>query len=289
MPTKNRQISRAARITGIGLIVLHVGALAAFLPQMFSWTAVGIGFLFYYLTIALGVGLGYHRLLTHRSLRTPKAIEYGLAILGALSLQGGPLDWVGTHRAHHAHTDADGDPHDANRGMFWSHVEWLYRYNAAKPVGAALERLVPDLSDNRFYAFLEKTYVWWTVALALIFFAIGGLPWVVWGIFVRIVVTYHITWLVNSAAHEVGYQTYRTGDKSTNNWWVAILTWGEGWHNNHHAFPASARHGLRWYELDATWITIKVMKALKLAHDIKLPTPGMIARMAIAPRTPRRT
>jgi len=169
--------------------------------------------------------------------------------------------------------------------MFWSHVEWLYRYNAAKPVGAALERLVPDLSDDRFYAFLEKTYVWWTVALALIFFAIGGLPWVVWGIFVRIVVTYHITWLVNSAAHEVGYQTYRTGDKSTNNWWVAILTWGEGWHNNHHAFPASARHGLRWYELDATWITIKVMKALNLAHDIKLPTPGMIARLRLEPRS----
>ena len=288
MPTTTKRgISRAGLITGIGLLVLHLGALAAFIPAFFSWTAVEVGFLFYYLTIALGIGLGYHRLLTHRSLRTSKPVEYGLAILGALALQGGPIDWIGTHRAHHAHTDKEGDPHDANRGMFWSHMEWLYRDNAAKPIGAELRRLAPDLVDIKFYAFLEKTYVWWTVALAFLFLAIGGWSWVVWGIFVRIVVTYHITWLVNSAAHEVGYQSYRTGDKSTNNWWVAILTWGEGWHNNHHAFPSSARHGLRWYEIDATWITIKLMKALSLAHDIKLPTPGMIARMSFEPRAAR--
>ena len=107
------------------------------------------------------------------------------------------------------------------------------------------------------------------------------MPWLIWGIFVRCVVTYHITWLVNSAAHMTGYQTFRTGDKSTNNWWVALLAWGEGWHNNHHAFPFSARHGLRWFEVDATWMTIKVLAWLKLARDIKLPTPAMVARLSL--------
>src|SRR6202043_1980115 len=229
---------------------------------------------------------GHPRLLTHRSLKLAKPVEYACAILGTLALQGGPIDWIATHRAHHAHTDKEGDPHDVNRGLLWSHFEWLYKPNDAMLSPEEQLRLAPDLANDKFYQFLEKTYLLWTVALAVALFAIGGVSWVVWGIFVRIVLTYHITWLVNSAAHHSGYQSFRTGDKSTNNWFVAFLAWGEGWHNNPHAFPFSARHGLRWFEIDATWWTIKVLAWMKLARDIKLPTPAMLQRLQI-PRVRR--
>jgi stearoyl-CoA desaturase (delta-9 desaturase) len=115
-----------------------------------------------------------------------------------------------------------------------------------------------------------------------VLFALGGWPLVIWGIFVRVVVTYHVTWFVNSAAHHSGYRTFRTGDRSTNNWWVALLTWGEGWHNNHHAFPFSARHGLRRFEIDVTWYSIRLLAMLRLARNIKLPTAAMMARRKAA-------
>lgn len=274
-------------VTFTGLAVVHLGALCAFLPGTFHWSALIVLVALYYATGAWGICLGYHRLLTHRSLRVFKPLEYALGILGVLALQGGPIDWIATHRAHHAHTDKEGDPHDIHRGLLWSHFEWLYKPNDAMLSEAEQLRLAPDLANDRFYRFLEKSYVFWTLALALVLLAIGGWSWVIWGVFVRIVMTYHITWLVNSAAHHSGYQTFRTGDKSTNNWWVAFLAWGEGWHNNHHAFPFSARHGLRWFEFDATWWTIKVLAWMKLARDIKLPTPAMLARLQLP--QPQRT
>jgi|SRR5580658_2338946 fatty-acid desaturase len=268
--------STSKRATGIGLLALHLGALAAFVPQFFTWSALGIGIGLYYLTGGIGISLGFHRILTHRSLRCPRWLEYGLAICGTLALQGGPIEWVATHRAHHAHTDREGDPHDVHRGLPWAHVAWLYLKNDARPTPTEQRRLAPDLVRQPFYRFLDRTYLLWQVALAAGLFAVGGWPWVVWGIFVRLVVTYHITWLVNSAAHHTGYRSYRTGDESRNNWWVALLTWGEGWHNNHHAFPFSARHGLRWFELDTTWFAIRILKVLKLARDVRLPTAAML-------------
>jgi stearoyl-CoA desaturase (delta-9 desaturase) len=270
--------------TGLGLGIVHLGALCAFIPGMFSWSAVALAIGLYYLCGAWGICLGFHRLLTHRSLKVPKPVEYLAAILGTLALQGGPIEWISTHRAHHAHTDKEGDPHDVHQGLLWSHMEWLYRRNEARLTKAEQFRLAPDLSDDRFYRFLENTYLLWQVALGVVLFALGGWSWVIWGVFVRCVGTYHITWLVNSAAHYTGYQSYRTGDKSTNNWWVALLAWGEGWHNNHHAFPFSARHGLRWFEVDLTWWTIKLLAWMKIARDVKLPTPQMLQRLAVPPR-----
>ena len=267
--------------TGIGLGVVHLGALCAFIPGTFSWSGVVVMLVLYYITGAWGITLGFHRTLTHRSLRVRRGLEPVLAILGTLALQGGPIEWVSTHRAHHAHTDREGDPHDIHRGAWWSHMAWLYRHNEARLSKEEQLRLAPDLAGSRFYLFMEKTAVLWQIALGLILLAIGGPSWLIWGVFVRIVVTYHITWLVNSAAHMSGYQTFRTGDNSTNNWWVAILAWGEGWHNNHHAFPFSARHGLRWFEFDATWLTIRALAWLRLARDIKLPTPQMLARLRV--------
>ena len=267
--------------TGVGLGLIHLGALAALIPSFFSWSAVAVMLVLYYITGAWGITLGFHRTLTHRSLRVRRGLEPVLAILGVLALQGGPIEWIATHRAHHAHTDRAGDPHNIHQGAWWSHMAWLYRHNDARLTKEEQTRLAPDLAGSRFYQFLEKTYVLWQIVLGLALLAIGGWSWVIWGIFVRCVVTYHITWLVNSAAHMSGYQSFRTGDKSTNNWWVAILAWGEGWHNNHHAFPFSARHGLRWFEFDATWMTIRVLAWLQLARDIKLPTPAMLARLSL--------
>ena len=261
--------------------VVHLGALCAFIPGTFNWGAVIVMMVLYYITGAWGITLGFHRLLTHRSLKINKYLEPVIAVIGVLALQGGPIEWIATHRAHHAHTDKKGDPHDIHQGGWWSHMAWLYRHNEARLTPEQQRRLAPDLADSKFYQFLEKTYVLWQVALGLALLAVGGVSWLIWGIFVRCVVVYHITWLVNSAAHMSGYQSFRTGDKSMNNWWVAILAWGEGWHNNHHAFPSSARHGLRWFEIDLTWMTIRALSWLRLAKDIKLPTPAMIARLSL--------
>jgi stearoyl-CoA desaturase (delta-9 desaturase) len=274
------------RGTAVGLLVLHLGALAALVPLFFNWWAVAVGVGLYYLTGGIGVSLGFHRILTHRSLRCPRWLEYALAVCGTLAMQAGPIAWVSTHRAHHAHTDREGDPHDVHRGLTWAHLTWLYRENAARPELAEQLRLTPDLATVPFYRFLDRTYLFWQIALGGLLFALGGWPFVVWGIFVRTVFTYHITWLVNSAAHHSGYRSFRTGDESRNNWWVALLTWGEGWHNNHHAFPFSARHGLRWFELDTTWLAIRVLAAVKLARDVKLPTALQLvaARRRAEPR-----
>jgi stearoyl-CoA desaturase (delta-9 desaturase) len=269
--------------TGIALGAIHVGACAAFFPATFAWSAVLLAFALYYLTGGIGVCLGYHRLLTHRSLKLARPLEYLAATLGVLALQGGPVTWVATHRAHHAFSDTERDPHDSRRGFMWSHMEWLYRNNPARLSAGETRRYAADVYADPYYRFLEVSGPLWQFALALGLFAAGGWPWVVWGIFVRLVVTYHATWLVNSAAHLWGYRTYRAAglDQSTNNWFVGLVAWGEGWHNNHHAFPFSARHGLRWFELDATWWAIEILRALRLAGEVKVPTPATLARRAV--------
>jgi stearoyl-CoA desaturase (delta-9 desaturase) len=266
-----------------GLVVIHVCALGVFLPVFFSWSAVAVGVGLYVAT-GFGITLAYHRLLTHRGFVVPKPVEYALAVVGLLALQGAPIEWVAQHRAHHANTDRDGDPHDSHRGMPWAHIEWLFRTNKDRVAPEDRVRWAADLTKDPVYRFMERYNVWFTVVLGLILLAIGGWSWLIWGIFARLVFTYHCTWLVNSASHAVGYQTFRTGDRSTNNWWVAILTFGEGWHNNHHAFPFSARHGLRWFEFDPTFWTIKLMTWLRLARNVKLPTREMIERLKL-PKT----
>jgi stearoyl-CoA desaturase (delta-9 desaturase) len=262
----------------IGLSIIHLGALGALIPALFSWQAVAVAVALYWIT-GFGITLGYHRILTHRSLAMPRWLEYVVATLGTLALQGGPVEWVAQHRAHHAHTDAEGDPHDSHKGMPWAHVEWLFRRNAARVSVEERPRWARDVIDHPYYRFLEKTNLWWQVALGLVLLAVGGWSFVVWGIFARLVFTYHCTWLVNSASHNAGYQTFRTGDRSTNNWWVAIFTFGEGWHNNHHAFPFSARHGLRWFEFDVTFAIIKVLGWFKLVRNVKIPTHEMIDKL----------
>jgi stearoyl-CoA desaturase (delta-9 desaturase) len=264
--------------TGFALVAIHVIALAAFWPALFHWSSVVVMVVLMYLSGGIGVALGFHRTLTHRSLRLWKPLEYATSICGCLALQGSPIEWVATHRAHHAHTDREGDPHNAYRGFRWSHFLWLVMPNAHLLTDEMKHHYAPDLYAEPFYRFLHRYGIVFTILLAIGLYAAGGLSFVVWGIFVRLALVYQFTWLVNSAAHTIGYRSFQTDDRSTNCWWVALLGWGEGWHNNHHAFPFSARHGLRWYEFDATWLMIRALRVLRLASDVKVPTPRMLQR-----------
>jgi fatty-acid desaturase len=268
-----------SRIKGFGLIGIHIGALAAFWPGFFSWSALAAAAVVSYATVALGISLCFHRILTHRSLRLLKPIEYLFAIFGTLALQADPIRWVSVHRKHHAHADHEGDPHSIAEGFKWAHMDWIYRHNIALPSDEEMRHFAPDLYAEPFYRALQYLNIPLQVALALGLFAFGGWSWVIWGIFVRLAVSYHTTWLVNSAAHMLGYRTFATPDQSTNCWWVALISWGEGWHNNHHAFPFSARHGLRWFEVDLTWWHVRVLAFLRLADGVKVPTKAMQQRL----------
>lgn len=247
--------------------VLHIGALFALLPSNFSWSAVGVALLLYWVTGGLGITLGFHRLVTHRSFQTPKWLEYFLVLCGTLACQGGPFEWIGMHRIHHLHSDQDLDPHDSNKGFWWSHLGWMIHH---APAQSEISRYIKDIADDPVYQFYQKNMIGIQVALGVLLLLLGGWSFVIWGIFVRVVVVYHCTWLVNSATHKFGYRSHESGDNSTNCWWVALLVFGEGWHNNHHAFQYSARHGLQWWEFDLTWLTIRLLQTLGLATNVKL-------------------
>ena len=264
--------------TGIGLLLIHVIALAAFIPMFFSWSAVLAAFVLYNVT-GIGITLCYHRTLAHRGLRLRTPFEYVAVICGALALQGGPIEWVSTHRKHHAFSDGDDDPHTMSRGFLWAHCAWLFRRNAGMCSPEDVRHYAPDLIDVPFYQWVDRNSVLLQVALGIGLFAAGGWSWVIWGIFARLVVCYHITWMINSVAHMIGYQSFKTPDLSRNCWWLALLSWGEGWHNNHHAFPFSARFGLRWFEFDPTWVMLRVLRLVRLAHEIKVPTREMLERL----------
>ncbi len=252
--------------TTIVMIIFHLGAIGALF--MFSWKAFAVAFVLYWVTVGFGISLGYHRLHTHRSFRVPKWMDYFFAICGASTLEGGPIFWVATHRIHHQKSDQDGDPHSPRDGAWWAHVGWILLGEAKHNNTRMMSKYAPDLAKDPFYVWLNN-YHWVPVlALAAVLYLMGGLPFVLWGICLRIVVGLHATWLVNSATHMWGARRFDTRDDSRNNWWVALLTFGEGWHNNHHAYPTSARHGLAWYEIDFSWMTLKLLKFLGIAKSV---------------------
>ena len=267
----------------LGILFIHLGLI--FAPMTFNWKALWVFVTLQWITGGLGICLCFHRLLTHKSFETPKWLEYVLTLLGTLALQGGPIKWVATHRIHHAFSDRPQDPHSPKRGFLWAHVLWLFAYDEILDHPKKYWHYAPDLARDPVHQFLDRTHVWHNVILGVILYAFGGWPFVIWGIFVRLAFVYHTTWLVNSAAHIWGYQTYDTNEGSRNNWWVALLTYGEGWHNNHHAFLHSAAHGLRWWELDLTYATIRFMERLKMAWRIRLPR-GNPARLASVDTSP---
>lgn len=268
-----------------GIVVIHLGALLA--PWTFTWSAFWL-FIALHAVTSMGITLCYHRLLTHRSFMVPKWVEYPLTLCGVLALQGGPIKWVSTHRVHHAFADRPQDPHSPLRGFWWAHIGWLFEYDPLLDQPEKFVKFVPDLRRDPAQRFLERTNVLWTLALGGLLFAVGGLPWLVWGVFLRATIVYHGTWLVNSASHLWGYQSHQTNEGSRNNWWVALLSYGEGWHNNHHAFPHSAAHGLRWWEVDVTYAAIRLLGLLGLVKRIRLPQGGAAKLPEPKPLTLRR-
>lgn len=249
------------------MVLFHVGAIAALF--CFSWSALVVAVVLHVIAINVGIGMGYHRLLTHRGYRVPLWLEYAFAVCATLSLEGGPLVWVATHRVHHQKTDVPGDPHSPHDGGWWAHTGWVIYGSGATAEPALLARYAPDLAKHRFYVWLTRFHWVPLTVLALALLAIGGWQWVLWGVFLRVTVGLHATWLVNSATHMWGSRRFATRDDSRNSWWVALLTGGEGWHNNHHAHPVSAKHGLAWFEFDLNYYGIWLLERIGLAKKVQ--------------------
>ncbi len=277
---REHQQGRINWITTIVMGLFHVGAIAALF--FWSWAHVGMFFFMYFFAINVGIGVAYHRLLTHRGFRTPKWVEYFVTACGTMALEGGPIFWVATHRVHHQNSDQEGDPHTPVDGTFWSHAGWILSGRAMHSETALLGRYAPDLTKDKVHVWLSK-YHWLPLTLAGFaqiaigaaiapagHRALGALTMVLWGTFLRVVVGLHATWFVNSATHMFGSRRFETRDHSRNNWWVALMTGGEGWHNNHHAHPVSARHGLAWYEFDINYYCIWVLARLGLAKKVQI-------------------
>jgi stearoyl-CoA desaturase (delta-9 desaturase) len=262
------RVSNVNWVTAGFMVAFHVLAVAAF--WFFSWQNLVVALVLHWMAVGFGISLGYHRLHTHRGFKTSKAFEYFLAICGTLTLEGGPIFWVATHRKHHQLSDDVGDPHSPREGGFWAHMGWILFGDTHHNNTELMGRYAPDLGRDQFYRWLNSYHWVPLTTVGLILLAVGGWPMVLWGIFLRVVVGLHGTWLVNSATHMWGSRRFETRDDSRNSWWVALLTFGEGWHNNHHAHPVSARHGLAWYEFDISWITLKIFNAIGIVSDLKV-------------------
>jgi stearoyl-CoA desaturase (delta-9 desaturase) len=266
-PVPARQTYKTNWGTAVFLLIAHLAAIAALF--FWSWSGLISAIILYWVAGSLGIGMGYHRLITHRGYRVPKLVEYFLVTCATLSLEGGPIQWVVTHRIHHAHTDRTGDPHTPRDGGWWAHVGWILRGTAQDHDEATVKRYAPDLITDRYYNLLNRFYYVPLIVLSVLLLVLGGWSVLLWSVFLRVTVALHATWFVNSATHMWGRKRFETGEDSRNSWWVALLTFGEGWHNNHHAYPTSARHGLRWYEFDINWLGIYVLQLLGVARAIK--------------------
>lgn len=287
-------------LTLLGVVVPLIGFVAAIVllwGVAFDWTYLVL-FVAMYTVSAMGITVGYHRLFTHRAFATTKPITALLAVAGSMALQGPILYWVAAHRRHHQHSDAEGDPHSphlhgtslggALKGVMHSHVGWLFRTNHE-----ALVRYVGDLTRDPFVVRLSRLFPLW-VALGLVLpAAIAGLitmSWTgallgfLWGGLARICFCHHVTWSINSVCHIWGSQPYDNQDESRNNAIFGVLAFGEGWHNNHHAFPTSARHGLRWWQFDMSYWFIRGLELVGLASNVRVPSEERIeAKRATAP------
>jgi fatty-acid desaturase len=265
MDTRPRyQMNKMATLV---MAMFHLGAITAlFFP---TTGRIALFFSVWAVVSSVGIGVCYHRLLTHQGFKTYKWLEYVLAVIAALAQQGLAVMWVAIHRVHHKHTEVPGlDPHTPRDGRWWSHMDWMIHPDPKLNDKTYLLKWVPDLVRQPFY---RKRYVEWapSLVLGLLCWYFGGFIAVLWGVALPVVVGWHQTWLVNSATHIWGSRRFNTDDDSRNLWWVAILSWGEGWHNNHHRWPVNARHGLRWYEVDVNWYLIWLMGKLRLAWGIK--------------------
>jgi fatty-acid desaturase len=278
----------------ITVVLYHLLAGLALLPWLFSWTGVVLLVLGLYVFGSLGINLCYHRLLTHRGMVCPKWLEHTFAVLAVCCMQDTPARWVAVHRRHHEQSDRQDDPHSPLVDFFWGHLGWMLVENRDLVRLGIYDRYAKDILRDPFYRRMERTALYPAILFGswAVFFLGGfaadliaggttaeavrfGASLLVWGVFLRTVVVWHITWSVNSAAHLWGYRTYETGEQSRNNWFVALISNGEGWHNNHHADPRSARHGHKPAEIDVVFATVKVLELLGLARDVCRPSPRL--------------
>ncbi len=263
----------------IWIAVVHLGALAA--PFYFTWKGLAIFAFLSWFTGSVGVCLGYHRQLTHGSFSTYKPVKWLLAFFGGLSGEGSALTWVANHRKHHMFSDKHGDPHSPRDGKWWSHMLWFMPDWGRKHYDELTARYAPDLVKDPVIRLLHTLFLPSHIASGIVLFAVGYFGWdmytaisfVVWGLFLRMVYVMHVTWFVNSATHLWGYRNYETSDDSRNLWWVGLLAFGEGWHNNHHAYQRMAKHGHRWWEFDMTYCMIWLMEKCGLAWDVVKTVP----------------
>jgi stearoyl-CoA desaturase (Delta-9 desaturase) len=253
----------------------------------FTWSALGL-FLGMYLVTGLGITVGYHRLFTHRGFETSGVMKAILAIFGSMAVEGPVLKWVAQHRRHHQHSDQPGDPHSPNlygggvigvlRGLWHAQVGWIFQPDSPQLLG-----YVGDLRRSRLMRTMSALFPLWILVGMLIPTVLGGvitLSWsgallgFIWGGLVRVFFVHHVTWSVNSITHLWGTRPFKTTDLSRNNFVVGVLALGEGWHNNHHAFPNSARHGLRWWQFDLSYLVIRGMALVGLARNVRVPSPS---------------
>lgn len=288
------QPPRIEWVFGSGLLFYHLVAALAFVPYFFSWTGVILLVVGIYIFGVLGINLGYHRLLAHRSFECPKWLEHALVLLAVCCLQDSPARWVAIHRRHHQYADRETDPHSPLVSFMWGHIGWILVTNDDLMRKPLLDRYSKDVMRDALCSWLEARFRWvWIVLLSwLVFFGAGfvaqiigggttaeavqfGLSFLIWGVFARTVVHLHFTWSVNSVTHLWGYRNYETFDDSRNNAWVAVISNGEGWHNNHHADPQSARHGHKWWEIDVAYWIIRGLATVGLAWNISQPSSAL--------------
>ncbi len=280
-------MTRAHKISNLGGAIVpflaFIAAVVLLWNRYVDWSDLAVLAIMYVAT-GFGVTVGFHRMLTHRSFQTFKPVEYVFAILGSMSVQGPVMSWVADHRKHHAHTDQEGDPHSPHthesglKGLWYAHMGWLFDRQGQ----AAFTKYAKDLNDDGGMRLIHRTFVVWVVVgLALPFglgFAIdgtlrGALTAMLWGGLVRVFLLHHVTWSINSVCHFFGSRRFAVDDHSTNVFWLALPSFGESWHHNHHAFPRSAVHGLRWYEVDPTGWVIRAMRRVRLAWNVVEITP----------------
>ena len=286
----------------IGISFYHLVAMLAVFPYFFTWSGVALCIAGVFLFGVVGINIFYHRYLTHKGFQCPKWLEHCMAVLAVCSFQDTPAQWVAVHRRHHQFSDEDSDPHTPFRSFLWAHVGWILVNIPELSRYELFARYVKDVLRDPFYKKLEQQryYLGIIATHVLLFFVAGmitgwlfegtieyalqiGLSFLVWGVFVRTVIVWHTTWSINSVTHIWGYQNYDTGENSRNNIIVGLLSAGEGWHNNHHADPRSARHGHLWWELDLSYWAIRVMGALKLVWKINEPrVKPMISKSSVS-------
>lgn len=267
-PAPSKSIGEKIAVLTVVVVpfIATIYAITLLWQRYVSWSDIALMIILYMIT-GLGITVGYHRLLTHRSFETHKPIKGAFLIMGAMALEGPPITWASTHIEHHAHSDQEGDPHSPMEGLWHSHVGWLFDH-AASP-----DKYGAWLTKDPVNVFVNKTWWVWVILTFVLPFMIGGWTGLLWGGLVRIFLTHHITWSVNSICHTFGNRPYKTRDVSRNNWLVGLLAFGEGWHNNHHAFPRSAFHGLRWWQIDTSAYIIRALEATGLAWNVQRVKP----------------